>query len=144
MINVRAKGARGEYLIRDMLRSNTGLDFQRVPTSGALAYNKGDLFVPNSKNTFCIEVKNYAESPLTDKVFTNKTNNLVNWWTKLIEQAKTMGQDPLLFFKYDRSKVFVVTNIKPMVTEKFFLISWLNCYIMLADEWLSKETIKWI
>jgi Holliday junction resolvase len=80
MVDSRAKGARGEYLVRDMLRQHTGLKFERVPASGALEYLKGDLYVPNCRNYFCIEVKNYKDSPLTDKLFTQpKTNNLIRW-----------------------------------------------------------------
>ena len=77
MVDSRAKGARGEYLVRDLLREYTNLQFERVPMSGALEYLKGDLYVPNEKNYFCIEVKNYSETPLTDKILTQKkTNNL--------------------------------------------------------------------
>ena len=78
MVDSRAKGARGEYLVRDMLRAHTNLQFERVPSSGALEYLKGDLYVPHAKNKFCIEVKNYESSPLSDKIFTApKTNNLI-------------------------------------------------------------------
>ena len=44
MVDSRAKGARGEYLVRDMLRAHTNLQFERVPSSGALEYLKGDLY----------------------------------------------------------------------------------------------------
>ena len=54
MVDSRAKGARGEYLVRDMLREATGLKFERVPASGALEYLKGDIYVPNNKNIFYI------------------------------------------------------------------------------------------
>jgi Holliday junction resolvase len=141
MVDSRVKGQRGEYLVRDLLRERTGLKFERVPSSGALAYLKGDLYIPDAKNVFCIEVKNYEKSPLTDKVFTNKTNYLVLWWAKLIEQAEAKNQEPLLFFKYSRSKIFVGTKIKPETTN-YFLISWLECYIMLAEEWLDNESVK--
>jgi len=144
MVDSRAKGARGEYLVRDMLREYTNLKFERVPASGALEYLKGDLYVPNEKNRFCIEVKNYAESPLTDKIFTQeKTNNIIRWWTKVQAQAEQGSQEPLLFFKYNRSKVFVVTKILPEKT-KYFFISWLKCYIILADDWLKEEKIEFI
>ena len=53
MVDSRAKGARGEYLVRDMLRDATGLKFERVPSSGALEYLKGDLYVPNQRNYYC-------------------------------------------------------------------------------------------
>ena len=106
MVDSRAKGARGEYLVRDMLRDATDLQFERVPASGALEYLKGDLYVPHAKNRFFIEVKNYESSPLSDKIFTaKKTNNLIRWWVKLLQQAAGGNQEPLLFFKYNRSPV---------------------------------------
>ena len=144
MVDSRAKGARGEYLVRDMLREHTGHQFERVPSSGALEYLKGDLYVPHAKNKFCIEVKNYAESPLTDKLFTaSRTNNLIQWWSKLVRQADTGNQEPLLFFKYNRSPVFVCSGEKPDWTE-FMYISKLVCWVMLAEEWLEKEKIEFL
>ena len=108
MVDSRAKGARGEYLVRDMLRAHTNLQFERVPSSGALEYLKGDLYVPHAKNKYCIEVKNYESSPLSDKIFTApKTNNLIQWWKKLEKQAAGGNQLPMLFFKYNRSPVFL-------------------------------------
>jgi Holliday junction resolvase len=143
MVDSRAKGARGEYLVRDMLRDASGLQFERVPSSGALSYLKGDLYVPDEKNLFCIEVKNYEKSPLTDKIFTNKTNYLLQWWEKIVKQAELKLQQPLLFFKYSRSKVFVVTTLKPENT-RYTYVSWLDCYIMIAEEWLDQEKVEWI
>ena len=143
MVDSRAKGARGEYLVRDMLREATGLKFERVPASGALEYLKGDIYVPNNKNLYCIEVKNYADSPLTDKIFTaTKTNNLIRWWKKVVQQAYNGDQKPLLFFKYNRSKVFVVTELEPSNKTDYMYISFLKCYICLADEWLEVEQPK--
>ena len=141
MVDSRAKGARGEYIVRDVLREATGLQFERVPNSGALEYLKGDLYVPNEKNRFCIEVKNYSESPLNDKIFTaQRTNNLIKWWKKVVQQAQGGNQEPLLFFKYNRSTVFVVTAEKPLsFGSQYMYINWLECYVMIADEWLKEE-----
>ena len=145
MVDSRAKGARGEYLVRDMLRGHTGLQFERVPNSGALEYLKGDLYVPNEKNRFCIEVKNYESSPLSDKIFTaQRTNNLIKWWKKIVQQAKGGNQEPLLFFKYNRSAVFVVTDLFPENTDQFLRIEWLDCHILLAEEWLEKEKVEFL
>ena len=96
MVDSRAKGARGEYLVRDMLREYTGLKFERVPASGALEYLKGDLYVPHEKNYYCIEVKNYAESPLSDKMFTQKkTNNLIQkFGSARIRKSKLLQYQP--------------------------------------------------
>ena len=145
MVDSRAKGARGEYIVRDMLRDATGLKFERVPASGALEYLKGDLYVPNQRNHFCIEVKNYKDSALTDRIFTQpKTNNLIRWWKKVVIQAAGGDQKPMLFFKYDRSKVFVCTEQKPLSTQQYLYIAFLDCYVLLADEWLESETVEWI
>lgn len=145
MVDSRAKGARGEYLVRDMLREATDLQFERVPSSGALEYLKGDLYVPHAKNRFCIEVKNYENSPLSDKIFTaKKTNNLIKWWVKLLQQAAGGNQEPLLFFKYNRSPVFVITNLQPKVTHEWMYIQFLHCYILLADVWLKEEEVEFL
>ncbi len=145
MVDSRAKGARGEYLIRDMLRETTGHKFERVPASGALEYLKGDLYVPHAKNRFCIEVKNYADSPLNDSIFTaQKTNNLIRWWKKIVLQAEGGNQEPLLFFKYNRSKVFVVTREPPEITEQYIFINFLNCFVLLAEDWLNTEKVEFL
>ena len=144
MVNARAKGARGEYIVRDILREYTGYQFERIPSSGALAYLKGDLYVPHEKNKYCIEVKNYADSPLSDKIFTQpKTNNLIQWWRKLLIQARDMKQQPLLFFKYNRSPVYVVTDTKPQFAD-YMYISVLGCYVSLALDWLDTEEVEFI
>ena len=143
MVDSRAKGQRGEYLVRDMLRDATGLQFERVPSSGALSYLKGDLYVPDAKNLFCIEVKNYEKSPLTDKIFTNKTNYFLQWWDKIVKQAELKLQQPLLFFKYSRSTVFVATTIEPKNC-KYMYINWLDCYVLLAEEWLQQEKVEFV
>jgi Holliday junction resolvase len=143
MVDSRVKGQRGEYLVRDLLREATGLKFERVPASGALSYLKGDLYIPDAKNVYCIEVKNYESSPLSDKIFTNKTNYIVNWWEKLLKQSELKLQKPLLFFKYTRSKIFVITSEMPYNTN-YMHISWLNCYVMLAEEWLKNENPEFI
>ena len=145
MVDSRAKGARGEYLVRDLLRQHTNLQFERVPNSGALEYLKGDLYVPHEKNKYCIEVKNYSESPLTDKIFTApRTNNLIRWWTKLNIQAAQGNQEALLFFKYNRSPIFVVTADKPKNFSLWIDINFLGCYVMVADEWLKNETPEFL
>tara|TARA_B100000424_G_C22715922_1_gene389289 strand:- start:175 stop:621 length:447 start_codon:yes stop_codon:yes gene_type:complete len=145
MVDSRAKGARGEYLVRDMLREFTGHQFERVPSSGALEYLKGDLYVPHAKNKYCIEVKNYEASPLSDKIFTApKTNNLIKWWNKLEKQADQGDQKPLLFFKYNRSPVFVVTERPPKETKQYMFICFLECFILLAEEWLEKEKVEFL
>lgn len=145
MVDQRQKGARGEYLVRDLLRSKTGHKFERVPASGALPYLKGDLFIPPTDNcAYCIEVKNYKETAINDKILTNKSNNFVIWWNKIKVQAPQNNKKPLLFCKYDRSKIFVGTEEEPINTEKYLYVSYLDCYILEAGEWLKYEQIEWL
>lgn len=141
MVNPRQKGALGENKVKEFLDARTPYTFERTPGSGNGAI-KGDLYIPKYRNVFCIEVKNYAESPFNDKILTNKTNDFVQWWAKL--QKQSVGLKPLLIFKYNRSKLFVATDVKPTNVEKYIDIPWLNCYIMLLDEWIEKEDIKWL
>lgn len=143
MVNSRQKGATGETVVCATLCKHTGLLFERVPGSGC-GKIKGDVYVANRNNAYCIEVKNYADSHLSDKVLTSKTNLITVWWTKLKSQAKACGQAPLLVFKYNRSKTFVGTSTKPAKVNNYLYISALDCYIMLFDEWLDNEEIKWL
>ena len=141
MVNPRQKGAIGENKVKEVLDSKTSHTFERTPGSGSGSI-KGDLYIPNRLNKFCIEVKNYAESPFNDKILTNKTNDFVQWWTKLVKQS--VGKKPLLIFKYNRSKLFCVVEDKPAKVERYIDIPWLKCYIMLLEDWLDKEEIEWL
>ena len=141
MTDSRAKGARGEYLVRDMLRRHTQLEFERIPSSGALHYLKGDLYVPHKHNIFCIEVKNYKDSHFNDKIFTSKSNQFVKWWSKICKQAEQMKQEPLLIFKENHSQWYVATTRKPLY-KKHMYFNWLGCYVTLAEKFLETEELK--
>lgn len=141
MANPRQKGALGENKVKEYLDANTPYTFERTPGSGN-GLIKGDLHIPGFKNVFCIEVKNYADSHFNDKILTNKTNEWVGWWTKLQKQAPP--RRPLLIFRYNRSKLFVTTDIKPINLEKYIDIPFLGCYTCLLEDWIAKENIKWL
>ena len=140
MVDPRAKGAEGERQVRDLLRKHTELEFQRVPMSGALDFMKGDIFLPNMHNNYCIEVKFYKDSHFSDKVLTEKKSNVfIQWWNQTIEQAKKAGAKPALFFKYNRSKIFVAQKDKPENGLDYMYVSFLGCYVSLAQDWLILE-----
>ena len=140
MVDPRAKGAEGERQVRDLLRKHTKLEFQRVPMSGALDYMKGDIFLPNMHNNYCIEVKFYKDSHFNDKILTAlKSNVFIRSWEQTIEQAKKAGAKPALFFKYNRSKIFVAQRDEPENGLNYMYVSHLGCYVSLAHEWLLLE-----
>ena len=140
MVDPRAKGAEGERQVRDLLRKHTELEFQRVPMSGALDFMKGDVFLPNMHNNYCIEVKFYKDSHFSDKILTAKKSNVfIQWWNQTIEQAKKAGAKPALFFKYNRSKIFVAQKDKPENGLDYMYVNFLGCYVSLAQDWLLLE-----
>lgn len=141
MVNSRQKGKLGEKKVKEFLESKTPYTWEYTPGSGS-GRIKGDLYFPKCK--FVIEIKNYAESPLTDKVLTNSSSDLRKWWVKLLAESKASAKIPLLFFRYNRSKLFVCTSIVPENVKNYIAINDLQCYIMLADEWIEREKIEWV
>lgn len=139
MVDTRTKGLRGEYAVRDLLRDKTSLQWERTPASGALEHTKGDIYIPNEKQFAVIEVKNYKEPTLNDKLLTTKSSNLVKWWNRLKMQATSSKCEPLLFYKYDRSKWFVATEMKPRVLKNYIYYGSLDCYNLVAEDWLEAE-----
>jgi Holliday junction resolvase len=111
MVDSRQKGRAGELQARDILRTHTGLEWERVPMSGALDPKhklKGDLYVPGVNLKYCVEVKFYKDDHLTSKILTSKAPKLMEWWEQTEREASQIGREPLLLFKYNRSKWFVM------------------------------------
>lgn len=152
MVDSRAKGARTETVVRDMLRKHTGLQWERVPGSGALDEKhglKGDLYVPNANNMYCVEVKGYAEDHVTSAILTSKSPQLLTFWEQAVRQAIQVKRRPLLIFKFDRSKVFVAIDIADFVPDDRYSYMYVSrdghsIFIMLLEDWLTYDTPKFI
>lgn len=140
MVDARQKGARGETVVRDALRRLTGLNWERTPGSGALDAKhklKGDLYIPDSKNVYCVEVKNYEEDHLTSKYLTSVSPQISTWWAQTIRESKEVGRQPLLIFKFNRSKLFVAFQQDAPPPQKFIYLSKDNIYVMILDDWIT-------
>jgi hypothetical protein len=152
MVDSRAKGARTETVVRDLLRKHTKLGWERVPGSGALDEKhglKGDLYVPNTNNLFCTEVKGYAEDHLTSAILSSKSPQLLEFWEQAIRQGKQVNKIPLLIFKYDRSKVFVAFGANIWVPDGAYPYMSVNrdgyeFYVSLLEDWLVHEQPKFV
>lgn len=149
MIDSKQKGTTAELKIRNMLRKFTGLQFERTPLSGALDPKHGlksDLYIPNEKNTYAIEVKHYAEDHLDSRVLTGKDPQLIEFWKQTIRQAEQTGKLPLLIFKFDRSKVFVAFREIPTSDYRhvFLSVEGHEFYVALLEVWLENEQPKFI
>lgn len=144
MTNPRDKGKRGEYLCRNLLRDHTGLKWERIPSSGALPYLKGDLYVPNQNNKYCVEVKNYKDPVVSEKIFTQlRSNGLILWWNKVVKQAARMEAKPILFFKHNRSPFYAAVQDKPK-NSNYMYLNWIGAYVMLAEDFLTKENPSFV
>lgn len=152
MVDPRAKGARTETTVRDILRKHTGLQWERVPGSGALDEKhglKGDLYIPNERNRYAVEVKGYAEDHLTSAVLSSKSPQLIQFWEQAVRQSRQVNKEPILIFKYDRSKVFVAhcdPNYIPDGTYPFMTVSRdsYEFFVCLLEDWLTYERPKFI
>lgn len=141
MVDSRAKGARNELTVRDKLRSLTGLQFERTPGSGALNevhQLKGDLYIPNEKNKYAIEVKAYADDHLTSKYITSKVPQIGTWWEQCKRQALQTNKQPLLIFKFDRSRLFVAFESEnPPSFPTYMYLGKDSIYVMVLEEWVE-------
>lgn len=70
--NPQAKGKRGEYAMRDMLRG-FGFSADRQPMSGAISFLKGDI---RTSFPFFVEVKN------------TETTKFLEWYKKASDQTE--------------------------------------------------------
>lgn len=139
MVDSRQKGIRGEYAVRDLMRVYTGLAWERVPVSGGLEHTKGDLYIPQEKQKYLIEVKNYKDSPLNPGLLGNKSNDLKMWWRKAVAQATGAKTVPIVFFKHDRSRWYVAVDKIPTEVKEYIYVNSLGCFVMLAEEFLQFE-----
>ena len=130
------KGARGETQVRDYLRLATGLGFERTPSSGALNIVglKGDLFVPNHNNLFTIEVKFYEADEFSTKILSGK-GTFIDWWNQTVREAKHNKNEPMLIYKWNRSKLyFVLPDYVQTGCENYIAIGRLNARIYAGEE----------
>lgn len=149
-VDARAKGARTETTVRDLLKKHTNLGWERVPGSGALDPKhllKGDLYVPGRTNLYCVEVKGYAEDHLTSHLLTSKTPQLIEFWEQTIRQGLQVNKKPLLIFKFDRSKVFVAFGDMP-TTQAYRWVYYNHetheFYVALLEDWLKYEQPEFV
>ena len=145
MVDSRQKGARNETALKKLLIDKTGLNWQRVPGSGALDakhFLKGDLYIPNERNTFCIEAKAYKDSVLNHTLLTGKKPQLDIFWEQAVRQGIQTERLPCLMFKHDRSKWFVMLDFKPRCDHLHY--SKLDTYIAMLEAWLDSDEPEFI
>jgi len=152
MVDSRNKGYRAETQAKDLLVKHTKLKWKRVPGSGALHEShglKGDLYIPDAKNWFCIEVKHYKDDQFTSKILSGKSPTFLDWLDQSIRQGKQVDKTACLMWKFDRSKWFMAIPVEYCdniddYRNLVFYHDGINFCIALATDILEKENIKWV
>jgi hypothetical protein len=149
MVDSRQKGSRAELVVRDVLRELTGLKWERTPGSGALNVVhqlKGDLYVPNEKNYYSVEVKHYKDCHIDHTLITGKNPQLLEWWKQCLRQAQQTERKPLLIFKHDRSKLFCAFYDIPSGDFPHIYVDRENhiFFIALLEDFIKHEKPKFI
>ncbi len=149
MVDSRQKGATAETTVRNALRDYTGLQWERVPGSGALDPKhqlKGDLYVPGEKCLYCVEVKHYKDNHLDHTLLSSKTPQILAWWQQCIRQAEQVSKEPLLIFKFDRSKLYAAFKTHPTASYRWLDVNLVEeqFYIALLEDWITKEIPEFI
>ena len=136
------KGTRAENALKKVLTTETGLNWQRTPSSGALSEVhklKGDLYIPREKNVYTIEVKHYKDCHINHLLLTGVNPQIHEWWEQTVREAKQNENEPLLVFKHDRSKWFVGTSGYVDEEDRHIYVGALDIYIVLLTDWLKTE-----
>ncbi len=150
MVDSRQKGARAETVVRDELRKLSGLQFERIPASGALNavhQLKGDLYVPGEYNSYCIEVKHYAEDQLSSTYLTGVNPQLSQFWEQTLRESAQVNKHPMLIYKYDRSKLYCCIQDLLVPSNEYphrYLYSWEGFYITRLEQWVNYCKPEWI
>ena len=149
----KTKGNSFERSLVETLNRVFGLNFQRVPNSGAFTGGKnihrsstmtesqkllhdGDIIVPEELSHLSIEAKNYAEFPF-HALFTGKCGQLDTW----VEQAgHTIKPFWLLFFKITHKNVYVCHSKEyKLVTKDNTMLYQDKYFIELAEPFLMNN-----
>ena len=104
----KIKGSAYEAKIKRYLNSHFDIEFERMPLSGSIEYLKGDIWTPHDTAAwpYCIECKHYKDIQWNN-LLTAKTTDLLNFWRQAVREAEVMRKEPLLIFRWNRSKDFV-------------------------------------
>ena len=136
----KVKGTTFETAMVKLLTQELGMEFKRMPLSGAISYLKSDIWVPSDTAAwpFSTECKSYAEIEWNN-LLTAKSTELHEFWRQVSKDAETMKKKPLLLFKWNRSKPYAGYNDFTIECESYIEIKSFghNFRIALLTDWLE-------
>jgi hypothetical protein len=141
----KLKGAAFESKMAKLLTEELGVEFRRMPLSGAIDYLKGDLWVPSDTAgfPFAVECKHYAELAW-DNFLTAKSTDIIQFWIQASEAADKMKKSPLLLFRWNRSKDFAAYSDFSIGCENYVEVRSFGHHfrIALLSEWIENYKKK--
>lgn len=159
-INSSNKGKSFERVVSKVLTERfPNLIFQRVLSSGAFLGGKnthrainfssekadsfiGDIFCSNRDDfRFTIECKSYAEQPKLSDFFL-ETFLIIKWFSECVFDCEKNGKDPILIFKFNRSKIMFATYTKH-TPKNINLINFKNVSIGVLEDLLNNTEEDW-
>lgn len=135
----KIKGSAYEAKIKRYLNSHFDIEFERMPLSGSIEYLKGDLWTPHDTAAwpYCIECKHYKDIQWNN-LLTAKTTDILQFWRQAVREAEVMRKEPLLIFRWNRSKDFVgwSDNVK---VDHYVEIKSFGCHFKVTqlDDWVK-------
>ena len=110
-----------------------------MPLSGSIEYLKGDIWTPHDTAAwpYCIECKHYKDIQWNN-LLTAKTTDLLNFWRQAVREAEVMRKEPLLIFRWNRSKDFVGWSDDVEVSH-YIEIKSFGCHFKVTqlDDWVK-------
>ena len=135
----KIKGSAYEAKIKRYLNSHFDSEFERMPLSGSIEYLKGDIWTPHDTAAwpYCIECKHYKDIQWNN-LLTAKTTDLLNFWRQAVREAEVMRKEPLLIFRWNRSKDFVGWSDDVEVSH-YIEIKSFGCHFKVTqlDDWVK-------
>ena len=136
----KLKGSAFETKVKNILTKQFKIQFERVPHSGALPYLKGDVWAPKNYNDwpYCVECKHYKELNF-NTLLTAKSNDIWKFWDQTLEESICMEKKPLLIFRWDRGKDFVMWDDDIEVEDQMNIRAFgYNVKLAELTKWLSQ------
>jgi len=107
--SAKQKGNRLEYEVAKFYQRKLDKDARRMPCSGALDNNKGDIL-------------KRIQDGWSDECKSRKSIAIYDWWEQTIRQAKE--DKPVLFIKGNNKPILVVIKIEDYFDMREELLDW--------------------
>lgn len=140
----KLKGSAFETKIKDILTKELKLKFERTPLSGSISYLKGDIWLPSDTKAFpyIIECKHYSELEFNN-LLTAKSTDILEFWRQALDAAKIMDKSPLVIFRWNRSKDFILWNTSLTLEHQVeYRVFEYQFKMGLLTDWLKKYKVS--